>query len=118
MDSTVKIKDLLGGLPELRCPEKLRDLYSGFRRPREVNPEAFDNRIKFWEQVITKVVDNGLVGRSCFCTPDSVALEDALKYENLRPAGLSCVLVPDYTRDINMECVEAHDIGMQGQTFK
>lgn len=66
---------------------------ASFSKPRDVNPEAYDARIVFWERLLVEGTKLQLISSSVFRLPSSDVVSSVFSRRGIRPLGLAHVMV-------------------------
>lgn len=89
----MRLNEYLASMSEWGDDDQIRGLFSSFSQPKDVNPEAFDARLKFWTRMLLECTKLGLLNGSVFCIPDSSTTAAMFTRKGSRPLGLNVVLV-------------------------
>lgn len=94
MTNSSKVNDwLCREHPEWSDDHTMNFLFASFSRPRQINPEAHDHKIKFWEALFIEGTSRGLLTDSVFRLPDSETCSILFQRKSIRPIGITFVMV-------------------------
>ena len=79
-------------VPEWKDEHRISGLFGSFTGSREINPEAWDGRVAFWERVLTETSARGFLSENRL-TIDSTNLAAKFERRGTTPLGLAVVLV-------------------------
>lgn len=79
--------------PEWSNDTFMNAMFASFSRPRDTNPEAHDQKIKFWEKLFKECTSHGLLSDSVFRLPDSETCSILFQRKSIRPIAIAFVMV-------------------------
>lgn len=79
--------------PEWSNDSFMNAMFASFSRPRETNPEAHDQKIKYWENLFKECTSRGLLSDSVFRLPDSETCSIIFQRKSIRPIAIAFVMV-------------------------
>lgn len=98
MKAAGTLQEVLASISEWQDDQTCQSLFSSFIQPRNINPEAYDSRLSFWIELITKATRLGLLTdtQSVFSTGTSQHLSFKFQRKGIAPLGLAHVMVFTY----------------------
>lgn len=85
--------EYLASLPEWQDDQQVRSLFASFAQPRNVNPEAYDTRLQFWQKQLLACTSLGYIGHSVFRLPEPAMVAGTFSRKGSRPLGIAHVMV-------------------------